>query len=66
MKVNMKENVVEGLMMANTELLEALISSGKANSVSGEGNQVTWVFQMCSCYPKSSGLDHGYLKVILA
>jgi hypothetical protein len=37
-KVNMKENVEEGLMVANTELLEAWISSGKANSISGEAN----------------------------
>jgi hypothetical protein len=29
--------------MANTELLEAWISSGKANSVSGKVNQVTRV-----------------------
>jgi hypothetical protein len=43
MKVKVKENMEEGLMMANTELLEAWISSGKANSVSGEGNQVTRV-----------------------
>jgi hypothetical protein len=33
-KVGVKENVEEGLMMANTELLEAWISLGKANSVS--------------------------------
>jgi hypothetical protein len=43
MKVNMKENVEEGSMMANTELLEAWISSSKENSVSGKANQVTWV-----------------------
>jgi hypothetical protein len=42
-KVNVKENVEEGPMMANTELLEAWISSGKANSVSSKANQVTWV-----------------------
>jgi hypothetical protein len=42
-KVDVKENVEEGLMMANTELLEAWISSGKANSVSDKANQVTWV-----------------------
>jgi hypothetical protein len=34
----MKENVEEGPMMANTELLEAWISSGKANLVSGRAN----------------------------
>jgi hypothetical protein len=43
MKVDVKENVEEGPMMANTELLEAWISSGKANSVSGKANQVTRV-----------------------
>jgi hypothetical protein len=37
-KVDVKENVEEGLMMANTEFLEAWISSGKANSVSGKAN----------------------------
>jgi hypothetical protein len=40
-KVNVKENVEEGMMMANTELLEAWISSGKANLVSSKANQVT-------------------------
>jgi hypothetical protein len=34
----MKENVEEGPMMANTELLEAWISSGKTNLVSGRAN----------------------------
>jgi hypothetical protein len=43
LKVDMKENVEEGPMMANTELLEAWISSGKANSVFGKANQVTRV-----------------------
>jgi hypothetical protein len=43
MKVDMKENMEEGSMMANTELLEAWISSSKANSVSDKANQVTWV-----------------------
>jgi hypothetical protein len=42
-KVDVKENVEEGLMMANTKLLEAWIRSGKANSISGKGNQVTRV-----------------------
>jgi hypothetical protein len=41
-KVDMKENGEEGPMMANTELLEAWISSGKVNSVSDKANQVTW------------------------
>jgi hypothetical protein len=61
-----KVDVEEGPMMANTELLEAWISSGKANSVSGKANQVTRVSQMCSSYPKLFGSDQGYLKVTLA
>jgi hypothetical protein len=65
-KVNMKEDVEEGQMMANTELLEAWVSSCKANSVSGKANQVTRVSQMCSSYPKLSRSDQGYLKVTLA
>jgi hypothetical protein len=40
MKVGVKENIVEGPMMASTELLEAWISSGKADSVSGKANGV--------------------------
>jgi hypothetical protein len=36
--VDVKENVGEGPMMANTELLEAWVSSGKANSVSSKAN----------------------------
>jgi hypothetical protein len=39
-KVDVKENVGEGSMMVNTELLEAWVSSGKAN-------QVTRVSQTC-------------------
>jgi hypothetical protein len=58
-KVDMKENVEEGWMMANTELLEAWVSSGKAN-------QVVWVSQMCLSYPKLSRSNQGYLKVTLA
>jgi enolase len=58
--------VGEGLMMANTELLEAWISSGMANSVSSKANHVTRVSQTCLSYPKSSGSDRGYLKVIPA
>jgi hypothetical protein len=65
-KVDVKENVEEGPMMANTELLEAWVSSAKANSVSGKANQVTRVSQMCLSYLKLSGLDQGYLKVTLA
>jgi hypothetical protein len=37
-KLDVKENVEEVLMMANTELLEAWVSSGKENSVSGKAN----------------------------
>jgi hypothetical protein len=66
MKVNVKENVEEGPKMANTKLLEAWISLGKANSVSGKANQVTRVSETCSSYPTSSRLDQGYLKVTLA
>jgi hypothetical protein len=64
-KVDGKENVEEGPMMANTKLLEAWVSSGKANSVSSKANQVTRVSQMCSSYPMLSGTDQGYLKVTL-
>jgi hypothetical protein len=38
--VDVKENVEAGPMMANTELLEAWVSSGKVNSVSGKTNRV--------------------------
>jgi hypothetical protein len=65
-KVDVKENMEEGPMMANTELLEAWISLGKANSVSSKANQVTWVSQTCLSYPKLSGSDQVYLKVTLA
>jgi hypothetical protein len=37
-KVDVKEIVEERPMMANTELLEAWVSTGKANSVSGKAN----------------------------
>jgi hypothetical protein len=37
-KVGVKENVEEVPMMANTDLLKAWISSGKANSVFGKAN----------------------------
>jgi hypothetical protein len=40
LKVDVKENVEEGPMMANTGLLEAWVSSSKANSVSGKANGV--------------------------
>jgi hypothetical protein len=39
-KVDVKENVEEGSMMASTELLEAWVSSSKADSVSGKANGV--------------------------
>jgi hypothetical protein len=42
-KVDVKETMEEGSMMANTKLLEAWISSGKANLVSGKANQITRV-----------------------
>jgi hypothetical protein len=58
-KVDAKENVEEGPMMANTGLLEAWISSGKANLVSGKANRVTRVSQTCSSYPKLSGSKQG-------
>jgi hypothetical protein len=64
--VDVKENVEEGPMMANTEFLEAWISSGMANSIPGKANQVTWVPQMYSSYSKLSRSDQGYLKVTLA
>jgi hypothetical protein len=59
------ENMEEGLMMVNTELLETWINSGKANSVSSMANQVTQVSQTCSSYPKLSGSDQGYPKATL-
>jgi hypothetical protein len=65
-KVNMMENVEEGPMMANTELLEAWISSGREKLVCDKANQVTRVSQTCSSYPKLSGSNKDYLKVILA
>jgi hypothetical protein len=64
-KVDVKKNVEEVPMMADTELLGASISSSKANSVSSMANQVTWVSQTYSSYPKLSGSDQGYLKVTL-
>jgi hypothetical protein len=60
------KNVEEGLMMANIELLEACISSGKANSVFSRANQVTRVSQKCSSYPKLFGSDYGYPKGTMA
>jgi hypothetical protein len=39
-KVNVKENVEEELMMASAELLEAWVSSGKVDSVSGKANGI--------------------------
>jgi hypothetical protein len=65
-KADLKENVEEGPMMANIGLLEAWVSLGKANSVSGKANHVTRVSQTCLSYPKLSGSDQGYLKVTLA
>jgi hypothetical protein len=65
-KVDVKDNVEEGPMMDNTELLEAWVSSGRANSFSGKANQINRVSQMCLSYPKLSRSDQGYLKVTLA
>jgi hypothetical protein len=69
-KVNMKENVEEGPMMANTGLLEAWVSSGKSNSVSGKANQFIRVSQTCSSYPKLSGFGlrspKGYFGLIMS
>jgi hypothetical protein len=65
-KVDVKENVGEGPMTANTELLEAWVSSGKANSDSDKANQVTRVSHTCLSYTKISGSDQDYLKVTLA
>jgi hypothetical protein len=42
-KFNVKKNVEEGPMMASAELLEAWVSSGKANSVSDKANGVIHV-----------------------
>jgi hypothetical protein len=42
-KVNTKKNVEEGPMMASAELLEARVSSGKADSVSDKANGIIWV-----------------------
>jgi hypothetical protein len=39
-KVNMKKTVEEGPMMASAKLLEAWVSSGKADSVSDRANGV--------------------------
>jgi hypothetical protein len=41
--VNVKESVEEGPMMASTELLEAWVSSDKADSVSDKANRVIWI-----------------------
>jgi hypothetical protein len=65
-KVDLKENMEEGSMIANTELLEAWVSSDKENLVSGKANQVTRVSQTCSSFPKLCGSDQGYLKFTLA
>jgi hypothetical protein len=47
-KVNVKKSVEEGPMMASAKLLEAWVSSGKADSVSNKANGV-------------AELLHGYL-----
>jgi hypothetical protein len=63
-KVDVKKNVEEGSMMANTELIEAWLSSGKTNSVSGKANYVTLVSQTCLCYLKLSRSNQGYSNLI--
>jgi hypothetical protein len=40
LEVNMRENVEEGPMMVNIGLLEAWVSSGMVDSVSGKANGV--------------------------
>jgi hypothetical protein len=47
-KVNVKKNVEEGPMMASAELLEAWVSSGKADSVSDKANRVIRVASVLS------------------
>jgi hypothetical protein len=47
-KVNVKKSVKDGPMMASTELLEAWVSSGKADSVSGKADGVIWVASVLS------------------
>jgi hypothetical protein len=42
-KVNMTKSVEEGPMMASTDLLEAWVSSSKADLVSGKEDGVIWV-----------------------
>jgi hypothetical protein len=44
-KVDVKENVEEGPTMANTELLEAWVSSSKANLVSDKLNGLSGLLQ---------------------
>jgi hypothetical protein len=57
-KLDVKENMKERPMIANTELLEAWVSSGKANSVSGKANGVIRVASgFC-------GLAWGYLSYL--
>jgi hypothetical protein len=53
-EVNVKKNVEEGPMMASAKLLEAWVSSGKADSVSDKASGVIWVASGLS------GLVKGY------
>jgi hypothetical protein len=62
-KVDVKENMKEGSMMANTELLEAWVSSGKANSVSGK---VNGVIRVASGLPGLAWGYPSYLDALLA
>jgi hypothetical protein len=61
-KVDVKENMKEGLMKANTELPEACVSSGKANSVSGKANGV---IRVASGLPRLSWGYPSYLNALL-
>jgi hypothetical protein len=67
-KVDVKENVEEGPMMANTDLLEAWVTSSKANSVFGKANQVTRVsldvFELPKVIRVEPRLPKGYSSLI--
>jgi hypothetical protein len=49
-KVNMKKNVEEGPVMDCVELLEAWVSSGKADSVSDKANGLSGLLQGYPCW----------------
>jgi hypothetical protein len=58
-----KENMKEEPLMANTELLEAWVSSGKANDVSGKANGV---IRVASGLPGLTWGYPSYLDALLA